>query len=547
MPTNKNNELMKPQLRQSVHSPNGFADHKKHSNNEDPKSSHDGGSKPSSDDVNKVDEDPRKESKSNDQEKEDNVNCTNNVNAASTNKVNVVGGKKSIELSFDPNMPALEDYSIFDFSRDDEDDGAVADINNLDTTIQVSLILTTRIHKDHPLNQVIGDLQSATQTRKMSKNLEEHGFENSENLKSRIGCSTDYTQREKGLTMMKSFAPVARLEAIRVFIAYASFKGFCGVSNDVKEKCFSLPARRFIEESLGDCLGEALSLLLLALKAEQDSGGRLKKTDGGILFLKTRVVNVSKHINDSLLARGNTLRSDEDRLKLDELMALCTTLQNMVLDLEKTKTTQHNEIASLKRRVKKLENKYRSRTHKMKRLYTVGLTARVESYDNEESLDEEMFDVNVLYGEEVFVAGQEVAANKQYDEVNVVEEVAEVSAAGNVISIVGDATTVSAATTTTATITTVDDITLAQVLMEIKSIKPKEKGVVIQELAEFDDEERLAREKAKKEKEANIALIETWDDIQAKIDADHQLAKNCKHKNKKSCLLKKRLHYFNNS
>ncbi|GJT69692.1 hypothetical protein Tco_1028978 [Tanacetum coccineum] len=39
--------------------------------------------------------------------------------------------------------------------------------------------------------------------------------------------------------------------------------------------------------------------------------------------------------------------------------------------------------------------------------------------------------------------------------------------------------------------------------------------------AEFDEEERLAREKAEKEEEANIALIETWDDIQAKIDDDH--------------------------
>ncbi|GJR86457.1 hypothetical protein Tco_0210468 [Tanacetum coccineum] len=39
-------------------------------------------------------------------------------------------------------------------------------------------------------------------------------------------------------------------------------------------------------------------------------------------------------------------QSDEDILKLDELMALCTTLQNWVLDLEKIKTTQHNEIAS---------------------------------------------------------------------------------------------------------------------------------------------------------------------------------------------------------
>ncbi|GKC74163.1 hypothetical protein Tco_1120046 [Tanacetum coccineum] len=50
-------------------------------------------------------------------------------------------------------MHDLEDYSIFDLSRDDEDDGAEVDINNLDTTIQVSPIPTTRIHKDHPLEQ----------------------------------------------------------------------------------------------------------------------------------------------------------------------------------------------------------------------------------------------------------------------------------------------------------------------------------------------------------------------------------------------------------
>ncbi|GJT36487.1 ribonuclease H-like domain-containing protein, partial [Tanacetum coccineum] len=72
-----------------------------------PKSSHDDGSKPSSDNGKKVDEDLRKESKCNDQEKENNVNNTNNVNDASTNEVNVVGGKTSIELPFDPNMPAL--------------------------------------------------------------------------------------------------------------------------------------------------------------------------------------------------------------------------------------------------------------------------------------------------------------------------------------------------------------------------------------------------------------------------------------------------------
>ncbi|GKC24309.1 putative ribonuclease H-like domain-containing protein, partial [Tanacetum coccineum] len=171
---------------------------------QDPKSSHDDGSKPSSDDGKKVDEDPRKDSECKDQEKEDNVNSTNTVNAAGTNEVNAVGGKTSIELPFDPNMSALKDYSIFDYSSNDKDDGAEDDMNNLDTTIQVNPILTTRIHKDHPLDQVIGNLQSATQTRKMSKNLEEHG----KNPK--------------------------RIEAIRLFLAYASFKDFVVYQMDVK-------------------------------------------------------------------------------------------------------------------------------------------------------------------------------------------------------------------------------------------------------------------------------------------------------------------------
>ncbi|GKF06775.1 hypothetical protein Tco_0037443, partial [Tanacetum coccineum] len=142
----------------------------------DLKSSQDDESKPLSDDGKKVDEDLGKESECNDQEKEDNVNNTNNVNAASTNEVNVVDAKTSIKLLIDPNMPELEDYSIFDLSSDDQDDGVEADMNNLDTTIQVSPNPTTRIHKDHPLDQVIKDLQLATQTRNMSKNLEEHGF-----------------------------------------------------------------------------------------------------------------------------------------------------------------------------------------------------------------------------------------------------------------------------------------------------------------------------------------------------------------------------------
>nr|GEZ73598.1 hypothetical protein [Tanacetum cinerariifolium] len=122
-----------------------------------------------------VDEDPRKEKECNDQENENNVNNTNNVNTASST-VNADGTNEDNELLFDLTMPSLEDISIFNFLNDDKDDGIVADMNNLDTTIQVNHIPTTRIHKVHPLDQVIRDLQLATQTRKMLKNLEEHRF-----------------------------------------------------------------------------------------------------------------------------------------------------------------------------------------------------------------------------------------------------------------------------------------------------------------------------------------------------------------------------------
>ncbi|GKE92477.1 retrovirus-related pol polyprotein from transposon TNT 1-94, partial [Tanacetum coccineum] len=209
---------------------------------QNPKSSDDDGSKPLSDDGKKVDEDPRKESECINQEKEDNVNNTNNVNAASTNEVNVVGRKTSIELLLDPNMPALEDYSIFDSSKDDEDDGVEADMNNLDTIIQVSHILTTRIHKDHHIDQVTGDLQSVTQTRRMLKSLEEHRKNPKRNKKDERGIVIRNTERlvaqgytqEEGIDYDEVFAPVARIEAIRLFLAYASFKDFVVYQMDIK-------------------------------------------------------------------------------------------------------------------------------------------------------------------------------------------------------------------------------------------------------------------------------------------------------------------------
>ncbi|GJV02227.1 hypothetical protein Tco_1335796 [Tanacetum coccineum] len=268
--------------------------------------------------------------------------------------------------------------------------------------------------------------------------------------------------------------------------------------------------------------------------------------------------NVTKHSNDLLLS---------------------------VIDLETTKTTQGSEIASLKRRVKKLENKNKSRTHKLKRLYKVGLSRRVESSDEASLGDQEdaskqgrkiddidadagitlvdetqgrhdddlMFDTSVLNDEEVF-AGQDMA-EKEVSTADPVTTAGEVVTTANV--------EVSTTSPTAATITNVE-LTLAQTLAELKSARLKTKRVVMQEpsesttttttipskdkgkgimveeplkmkkkdqisfdeqeairlQAEFDEEVRLAREKD----EANVALIEEWNDIQDKIETDYEMA-----------------------
>nr|GEX39894.1 hypothetical protein [Tanacetum cinerariifolium] len=98
---------------------------------QDPKSSHDDRSRSLSNDGKKVDEDLRNENKCKDQENGDNVNKTNNVNTVSS----TVNAVITNEIPFNPNIPALEDVKIFNFLNDDEDDGSMADINNLDTTM----------------------------------------------------------------------------------------------------------------------------------------------------------------------------------------------------------------------------------------------------------------------------------------------------------------------------------------------------------------------------------------------------------------------------
>nr|GEW06025.1 putative ribonuclease H-like domain-containing protein [Tanacetum cinerariifolium] len=129
-------------------------------------------------------------------------NSTNSFSAAGP--LNVVAspthGKSScIDISQYPddlNMPELEDIT---YSDEEDDVGAEADFTNLETSITVSPIPITRVHKDHHATQILGDLSSATQTRNMT--------------------------REKGINYEEVFALVARIEAIRLFLAYASFMG----------------------------------------------------------------------------------------------------------------------------------------------------------------------------------------------------------------------------------------------------------------------------------------------------------------------------------
>ncbi|GKA25962.1 retrovirus-related pol polyprotein from transposon TNT 1-94 [Tanacetum coccineum] len=158
------------------------------------------------------------------------------------------------------NVTLMDDTGIFGNAYDDEDVGADADLNNLETTMNVSPIPTTRIDKDHPKDQIIRDFNSAIQTRRMTKISDEHAMKvwtlvNLPNGKRAIGTkwvfrnkkdergivvrnkarlvAQGYTQ-EEGIDYDEVFAPVARIEAIRLFLAYASFMGFIVYQMDVK-------------------------------------------------------------------------------------------------------------------------------------------------------------------------------------------------------------------------------------------------------------------------------------------------------------------------
>nr|GEZ32320.1 putative ribonuclease H-like domain-containing protein [Tanacetum cinerariifolium] len=116
-----------------------------------------------------------------------------------------------------------------------DSDAVEADVINMETTITASPTPTLRIHKDHPKSQIIGPMDTPIQTRNKSKKVlknkkDERGIVIRN--KSRL-VAQGYTQ-EEGINYDEVFALVARIKAIRLFLAYASFMGFTVYQMDVK-------------------------------------------------------------------------------------------------------------------------------------------------------------------------------------------------------------------------------------------------------------------------------------------------------------------------
>ncbi|GKE49480.1 putative ribonuclease H-like domain-containing protein, partial [Tanacetum coccineum] len=149
--------------------------------------------------------------------------------------------KNAFTLPHVSNVTPMDDTGIFGNAYDDEDVGAEADLNNLETTRNVSPIPTTRINKDHPKDQIIGDFNSAIQTMRMTKISNEHAIvlktkkderEIVVRNKARL-VAQGYTQEEE-IDYDEVYAPIARIEAIKLFFVYVSFMRFIVYQMDVK-------------------------------------------------------------------------------------------------------------------------------------------------------------------------------------------------------------------------------------------------------------------------------------------------------------------------
>nr|GEU64824.1 hypothetical protein [Tanacetum cinerariifolium] len=188
-------------------------------------------------------------------------------NTAST-PVNIASSLRNVCANQDDSqIPSLEDiYKVLNdeifTSASYDDEGAVADFINLESIVNVSPIPQSRIHFIHPTTQILEDQNSAVQTRcKVNKSLRAHAFIKPKKISQaledeswvdamqeellqfkthKVWILVDLPFRknghrqEEGIDYDEVFSPVARLEAIRIFLAFASYIGFIVYQMDVK-------------------------------------------------------------------------------------------------------------------------------------------------------------------------------------------------------------------------------------------------------------------------------------------------------------------------
>ncbi|GJR12838.1 putative ribonuclease H-like domain-containing protein, partial [Tanacetum coccineum] len=154
----------------------------------------------------------------------------------------------------DSEIPPLEDIyqnstdGIFTNSSYD-DEGAVADFTNLETVVNVSHVPTSRIISFHPLSLILGDPTSAFKIHKVwilvdlpSGNKAigtKWVYRNKKDIRgvvvrNKARLVAQGHRQEEGIDYDEVFAPVARIEAIRIFLAFASYMGFIVYQMDVK-------------------------------------------------------------------------------------------------------------------------------------------------------------------------------------------------------------------------------------------------------------------------------------------------------------------------
>nr|GEU61164.1 retrovirus-related Pol polyprotein from transposon TNT 1-94 [Tanacetum cinerariifolium] len=165
--------------------------------------------------------------------------------------------------------------------------------------------------KDHLLEEVIGNPSQLTRTRRQ---LETHGemltLKNKRDGKNTVIrdkarlIAKGYSQ-QKGIDFEESFAPVARLEAVWLFIAYAAYKSFLVYQMDVKTTFLNGPLKEELYVSQPDgfvdphhpdkvVIKEARLASMSLVEAEYVS---LSTCCTQVLWLRTQLVDYGFHSN----------------------------------------------------------------------------------------------------------------------------------------------------------------------------------------------------------------------------------------------------------